>query len=208
MINRRTLPAVVVSLLALASCKERKDAPSTGTGRPPELPTAHSHVEIAVTANGFEPAKVAVEKGAPSTLVFTRKTDATCAKEVVFKIDGAPEIRKELRRCQAKSVGGEAREHRPDRVAEVAPQAIHADRRGAPARVGDVADRREQGRVHHRGAERRAARSRGRSRRSLWQRRSGDADRLDPHAAGDQPLAADAVGPRAGDELATPQVAG
>jgi plastocyanin domain-containing protein len=96
MINRRTLPAVVVSLLALASCKERKDAPSTGTGRPPELPTAHSHVEIAVTANGFEPAKVAVEKGAPSTLVFTRKTDATCAKEVVFKIDGAPEIRKEL----------------------------------------------------------------------------------------------------------------
>jgi hypothetical protein len=64
MINRRTLPAVVVSLLALASCKERKDAPSTGTGRPPELPTAHSHVEIAVTANGFEPAKVAVEKGA------------------------------------------------------------------------------------------------------------------------------------------------
>lgn len=40
--------------------------------------------EIAVTADGFLPSKVTVEKGATVELVFLRKTDGTCAKKVVF----------------------------------------------------------------------------------------------------------------------------
>jgi RND family efflux transporter MFP subunit len=38
---------------------------------------------IAVTEQGFEPAKVAVRAGTPARLVFTRTTDKTCGTEVV-----------------------------------------------------------------------------------------------------------------------------
>jgi plastocyanin domain-containing protein len=41
-------------------------------------------IEMAVTEKGFEPAAVTVKKGEPVTLVITRKTDATCAKEIVI----------------------------------------------------------------------------------------------------------------------------
>ncbi len=41
-------------------------------------------VEISVTTNGFEPARVKVTKGEPLKLVVTRKTDDTCAKEIVI----------------------------------------------------------------------------------------------------------------------------
>jgi plastocyanin domain-containing protein len=39
---------------------------------------------ISVTDNGFEPAETQIPKGRPVTLVITRKTDQTCATEVVF----------------------------------------------------------------------------------------------------------------------------
>ncbi|MGE3545660.1 MAG: cupredoxin domain-containing protein [Kofleriaceae bacterium] len=41
-----------------------------------------------VTKNGFEPANISVPAGKPVTLVFTRKTDSTCVKEVVMNVDG------------------------------------------------------------------------------------------------------------------------
>ena len=37
-----------------------------------------------ITEKGFEPAKVELRVGVPATLTFTRVTDATCAKEIVF----------------------------------------------------------------------------------------------------------------------------
>jgi len=40
--------------------------------------------ERAVTNNGFTPASITVPAGKPITLVVTRKTDQTCAKEIVF----------------------------------------------------------------------------------------------------------------------------
>ena len=39
---------------------------------------------IAVTDSGFMPATLAVPAGKPVTLVVTRKTDQTCAKEILF----------------------------------------------------------------------------------------------------------------------------
>lgn len=50
-------------------------------------------VEISVTEEGFVPATVALKKGEPVTLVFTRKTDRTCATSVVFD---EPKVKKEL----------------------------------------------------------------------------------------------------------------
>ena len=43
-----------------------------------------STIEISVTAKGFEPARVQLTKGQPVKLIVTRKTDETCAKEIVI----------------------------------------------------------------------------------------------------------------------------
>jgi plastocyanin domain-containing protein len=41
-------------------------------------------VQMLVTEAGFEPSTVKVKKGQPLELVITRKTDQTCAKEIVI----------------------------------------------------------------------------------------------------------------------------
>lgn len=45
-------------------------------------------VEMAVTDDGFVPSKVKVKKGEKVRFVVTRKTDSTCAKEIVIKDAG------------------------------------------------------------------------------------------------------------------------
>jgi plastocyanin domain-containing protein len=42
-------------------------------------------VELSVTSKGFEPALVTVKRGSPVKLVVTRKTERTCATEIVMK---------------------------------------------------------------------------------------------------------------------------
>jgi len=42
-------------------------------------------VQITVTEKGFEPARAFVHKGEPVTLIVERKTDQTCAKEIVLQ---------------------------------------------------------------------------------------------------------------------------
>lgn len=44
--------------------------------------------EMAVTEDGFEPSRVKVKKGEKVRFVVTRKTDRTCAKEIVIKDAG------------------------------------------------------------------------------------------------------------------------
>jgi plastocyanin domain-containing protein len=53
-------------------------------------------VEISVTDKGFEPDKVMVKKGESVELVFTRKTDKTCIKEVVLDTGAPKKIQKAL----------------------------------------------------------------------------------------------------------------
>jgi len=45
-------------------------------------------VEMAVTDKGFEPAQVKVKKGEKLRFVITRKTDVTCATEIVIPDHG------------------------------------------------------------------------------------------------------------------------
>jgi plastocyanin domain-containing protein len=52
-------------------------------------------LEVAVTEKGFEPDKLEVKKDQPVELVFTRKTDKTCIKEVILDT-GAAKIQKPL----------------------------------------------------------------------------------------------------------------
>ncbi len=88
---------VVICTLALAvllvGCgkKSSKPAPSTPTLAPRGTPIA-----ITVTQKGFEPDHILVEKGVETQLVFTRKTEETCAKDVVLTIDASNQIRKDL----------------------------------------------------------------------------------------------------------------
>ena len=48
------------------------------------------------TEKGFEPEDVQVPAGKPVTLVFTRKTDKTCAKEVILNMADGTKLEKQL----------------------------------------------------------------------------------------------------------------
>lgn len=81
---RFLLPSTAALALALA-----------GPGRAAEAPPAEGTlkdgvrtVEMAVTENGFEPSKVKVNRGEKVRLVVTRKTDSTCATEIVIEDQG------------------------------------------------------------------------------------------------------------------------
>lgn len=52
-------------------------------------------LEVAITDKGFEPDMLEAKKGQPVELVFTRKTDQTCIKEVILDT-GAAKIQKSL----------------------------------------------------------------------------------------------------------------
>jgi plastocyanin domain-containing protein len=73
--------AAAVALLAGGCAREAKQQGSS------------SQFTIAVTDTGFAPATLAVPADKPVTLVVTRRTDRTCAKEIVFPDQG---IRKPL----------------------------------------------------------------------------------------------------------------
>ncbi|HTN54295.1 MAG TPA: cupredoxin domain-containing protein [Anaeromyxobacter sp.] len=48
-------------------------------------------IQMEVTPDGFVPSEVKVKKGEPLELVVTRKTDKTCATEIVIKDYGVNE---------------------------------------------------------------------------------------------------------------------
>jgi plastocyanin domain-containing protein len=80
------LLSVLIPLTLVAACK--KDAPATSSD-----PTRFA---ISVTENGFEPESVDVPAGKPVTLVFDRKTDATCAKSIVLTMADGTKLEREL----------------------------------------------------------------------------------------------------------------
>lgn len=69
------------------------DAPAP---KPAPKQAAASRVEILVTNRGFEPETINVAAKKETTLVFTRKTEKTCTKSVVVKMDDGKKIEREL----------------------------------------------------------------------------------------------------------------
>src|SRR5512133_2803324 len=78
--------ALVVNSASAADKAAAKPAPAAKEA-PAATPAAASPrlVEMTVTPDGFVPAEVKVKKGEPLQLVITRKTDQTCATEIVIK---------------------------------------------------------------------------------------------------------------------------
>lgn len=94
MIGRKSLFVAALALAAAAAgCK--KDSPKEDTKKGAE-PAHGNHILIAVTEDGFEPDDIKVTKGEPVTFVFERKTDKTCAKEVIIHVDEGNEIETKL----------------------------------------------------------------------------------------------------------------
>ncbi len=73
----RAMRIVLLSLLLCVACARTDKAPrASGTGP--------RRVELSVTEDGFKPTPVKVKKGEPLELVVTRKTDKTCATDIVI----------------------------------------------------------------------------------------------------------------------------
>jgi len=77
----RILPVLVVVAVFAGCQKPRAEAPTPS----PAASSGVQEVQLVVTDAGFQPAEVAVAKDRPIRLTVTRKTNQTCATEIVFK---------------------------------------------------------------------------------------------------------------------------
>ena len=70
---------LVLTLLALFAV-----AATAGCNQKQKSSAGPQVVQVAVTDRGFEPARAEVPRGQAFTLVITRKTDQTCATEILI----------------------------------------------------------------------------------------------------------------------------
>lgn len=71
-----------------AAAKPSEGAPAAPAAQAPEVqrgPDGVRTVALTVTESGYEPSPVTLKKGEPVKLVVTRKTEQTCATEVVME---------------------------------------------------------------------------------------------------------------------------
>ena len=81
------LAALSLAVATPATAGSEHDKKDTHGGAAKAAPAGKSGVhtvELTVTSKGFEPANVKVKAGQPVRLVITRKTDKTCAKEIIL----------------------------------------------------------------------------------------------------------------------------
>lgn len=87
---KKTILSFTLPFVVLAACGNKDSSSSSPPASNP------SEIQIAVTEKGFEPDRIDVPANKPVTLVFTRKTDKTCAKEVVIAMGRDTKIEKPL----------------------------------------------------------------------------------------------------------------
>lgn len=88
----KNLLALIIPLGNLIAACSKEDSSSTGRSAASDP----SRIAITVSEKGFEPDPIKVAAGRPVTLVFTRNTDQTCAKEIVVTLDGGKKIDRPL----------------------------------------------------------------------------------------------------------------
>ena len=93
--SKRTLVWMFFGLLVSALAPAAHGGPPEAD-KPKAAKPAPRRIAITVTKKGFEPGGIKVTKGEEVTLVFTRKTEQTCAKTVVIRIEDGKKIEKQL----------------------------------------------------------------------------------------------------------------
>ena len=92
-----TLAGAVAAFAAASALAQPDHAATHGAQRATSAPQTIAEgtvqggvrvVPVTVTENGFEPAMIKAKKGEKVRLVVTRKTNSTCAKEIVIKDHG------------------------------------------------------------------------------------------------------------------------
>jgi plastocyanin domain-containing protein len=78
----KPLLALAAAALVLQSQGCAKDQKTPEAGKPADGPRV---VTLTVTEKGYEPSPINLKKDEPVKLVVTRKTDHTCATEIVMK---------------------------------------------------------------------------------------------------------------------------
>jgi plastocyanin domain-containing protein len=87
--HRLVALAVIAVLPVVFACKKHETAEAPAPAASPITVTG-KRIDVKATDEGFVPKEIPVKKGEPTTLVFTRTTNDTCATKVVF-----PEIKLE-----------------------------------------------------------------------------------------------------------------
>jgi plastocyanin domain-containing protein len=90
--NVRLCLTMTLATLLAVGCSKQEPAGKAD----PVKATAAGRVDINVTENGFEPAAITVKQGVPVTLAFTRKTDKTCATEVIVDLGDGHKVDRPL----------------------------------------------------------------------------------------------------------------
>jgi plastocyanin domain-containing protein len=101
---KKHMPLVQTVLATLLLCACSKGSEARGSAAPAPAaaakgaaaPATDGKIAVTVTEKGFEPDGIKVKKGTPYTFTFTRKTDVTCAKEVILQLGGGKSIEKKL----------------------------------------------------------------------------------------------------------------
>lgn len=88
--------ALACSLVLVACNKDSAKSASVTTEPTKTAPASGDRYDITVTEKGFEPDDVKVPAGKLVTLVFERKTDETCAKELILTLADGSRIEKKL----------------------------------------------------------------------------------------------------------------
>src|SRR5262245_23287307 len=95
--GRKTLIAIIALLIAAVSlstaapgssrdcCKAKKNRSLTGQPVQASQRSDAQTTTIEITGKGFEPDSLKLKAGVPAKVTFIRKTNETCAKEVVIK---------------------------------------------------------------------------------------------------------------------------
>ena len=91
----RNVASVVRLGLALLVSACASPAPWGLAIEAPPAPNARA-IPVTVTAHGFEPNRIEVASGETATLVFTRRVEHTCAKQVIVELDGKHDLTRDL----------------------------------------------------------------------------------------------------------------
>jgi len=65
----------------VAACSKKEATESAPVEAPPNEPGV---TRVTADEKGFTPNAIELKKGEPATLIFTRTTDSTCARDIVF----------------------------------------------------------------------------------------------------------------------------